>query len=220
MDRDPIQPLIVCFGDSLTSGFQSPTFENPAGEETPYGAFLQRRVGNLARIAVSGICGERTDEMAGRFGRDVLALQPAWVVILGGTNDLGWNALPEEILQNLTRMYEAAIARKIRPVAVTVPSVRVVGAGSGEAKQWVAGHISRRRTLNGLIQRYCAGRGMACLDLFAATAEPDSLLLAASYSNDGLHLTTRGYERFAALLYEQVFAPALGQGAGRGADRS
>lgn len=219
MDRGPAPPLIVCFGDSLTAGFQSPTPEHPAGQETPYGAFLQRRLGRLARVAVSGLCGERTEEMVGRFNRDVLAVTPAWVVILGGTNDLGWNATPEAIMQNLAWMYEAASAHHVRPVAVTVPSIRVEGA-EGEAKNWVAGHISRRQTLNGLIQRYCAGRGMACLDLFAETAEPDSHMLAAPYSNDGLHLTTRGYERLAMLLYDQVFASTLGEGARQGADRS
>jgi lysophospholipase L1-like esterase len=49
---------------------------------------------------------------------------------------------------------------------------------------------------------------MACVDLFTDTAEPDTGQLAARYSNDGLYLTTEGYERLAILLYEQVFAAA------------
>jgi len=55
---------------------------------------------------------------------------------------------------------------------------------------------------------YCAEKGMACVDLFTDTAEPDTGQLAARYSNDGLYLTTEGYERLAILLYEQVFAAA------------
>jgi len=43
------------------------------------------------------------------------------------------------------------------------------------------------------------------VDLFTATAESGSQRLAAPHSNDGLHLTTAGYELLARLLYEQVF---------------
>jgi len=40
---------IVTFGNSLTLGFQSPTPENPLGEPTPYGLFLQERIGENLR---------------------------------------------------------------------------------------------------------------------------------------------------------------------------
>ena len=88
---------IVCFGDSLTAGFQSPTADTPQGAETPYGQFLQELTGPSVRVSVSGICGELTGEMAMRFRRGVLQQQPSHVVLLGGTNDLGWNAEPAEI---------------------------------------------------------------------------------------------------------------------------
>ena len=113
--------MIICFGDSLTAGFQSPTPENPTGQETPYGQFLQEWLGGSAEIRVSGICGELTSEMAMRFRRDVLQQQPSHVVLLGGTNDLGWNAQPADILRNLMKMYELARASKIIPIPVTVP---------------------------------------------------------------------------------------------------
>ncbi|TLY22944.1 MAG: hypothetical protein E6K68_01725, partial [Nitrospirae bacterium] len=87
----PILPLIVCFGDSLTAGFQSPTAECPDCQETPYGRFLAERLGDRGQVQISGVCGELTAEMVERFERDVVRHRPAWVVILGGTNDLGWN---------------------------------------------------------------------------------------------------------------------------------
>jgi lysophospholipase L1-like esterase len=34
-------------------------------------------------------------------------------------------------------------------------------------------------------------------------------MLAARYSNDGLHLTTAGYQLMAAQLYEAIFKPGL-----------
>src|SRR6185436_4602572 len=118
-------PLIICFGDSLTAGYQSPTPDMPALTDTPYGSFLQERVGGSARILVRGICGELTGEMAMRFREDVLARKPGFVVILGGTNDLGMNAQPAEIMRNLLKMYESALAADIEPVAMTVPSIRI-----------------------------------------------------------------------------------------------
>ena len=81
--------LIICFGDSLTAGFQSPTSENPHGRPTPYGEWIQEFIGAAGQVRTSGVCGELTGEMVLRFRRDVLAHQPTFVVILGGTNDLG-----------------------------------------------------------------------------------------------------------------------------------
>jgi acyl-CoA thioesterase I len=198
---------IVCFGDSLTAGFQSPTADNPLGAETPYGRFLQELTGPAARVSVSGICGELTGEMAMRFRSAVLAHQPSHVVILGGTNDLGWNALPADIMRNLLKMYELAAAAGIKPVPVTVPSIRVGDdLRSEEGRRWFADHLDRRCQLNGLILRYAESKRLAAFDLFAATAEPETRQLAAEYSNDGLHLTTAGYRLIAERLYQDVFA--------------
>ena len=219
MEQDSV-PLIICFGDSLTAGYQSPTMACPQLVETPYGRFLQDRLCGKAKVAVTGLCGETTGDMVIRFRRDVASHRPAWVVILGGTNDLGWNAAPSEIMANLVQIYDQALNRGIQPVAITVPSIRVGGGPEeaipgatdsgllGEERRWLADHIERRRILNRLIMGYCAEKGLACVDLFTDTAEPDTGQLAARYSNDGLHLTTEGYERLAVLLYEQVFAAA------------
>ena len=205
--RSPAVPLIVCFGDSLTAGYQSPTPDWPQLRETPYGAFLQERLDACATIAVSGVCGELTSEMVARFSRDVIALKPASVVILGGTNDLGWQAAPADIMRNLLAMYDMALAEQVRPVAVTVPSIRIAGdVGEGEGRVWLDGHIQRRRELNEMIQRACLERQLSCVDLFAATQEQGSGLLAEPYSNDGLHLTTDGYRRLAELLYAEGFS--------------
>lgn len=207
ISRSPAVPLIVCFGDSLTAGYQSPTSEYPAIRETPYGAFLQERLGACATVSVSGLCGELTSEMVARFPRDVIALKPASVVILGGTNDLGCMVPPEEIMRNLASMYDAALAAGAQPVAVTVPSIRITGdIGAGDDRAWLDGHIQRRHELNGLILRACRERSLPCVDFFAATQEPGSGWLAQPYSNDGLHLTTEGYRRLAWLLYEEVFS--------------
>ena len=203
-------PVILCFGDSLTAGYQSATPASPTIRETPYGLFLQERLGIRARIEVSGICGELTADMAMRYRRDVLERKPDLVVILGGTNDLGWNARPEEIMRNLLKMYEQARGAGIRLVAVTVPSLRPSGEiGEGDGEAWLQDHLNRRRVLNRLIGDYCRSKGVACVDLCTATSEEATGLLAARYSNDGLHLTTEGYLQFADLVFREIEANGL-----------
>ncbi len=198
-------PLVICFGDSLTAGYQSPTRACPTVCETPYGEVLQAKFGAEAQVVVSGICGELTGEMALRFRTAVLDRHPHTVVILGGTNDLGWNAAPQEIMRNLLKMYEQARSAGIRPVPVTVPSLRPAGEITGvEGQAFLQDHVDRRHALNRLIQDYARSHDLPCVDLFTATAEAGTSWLAEPYSNDGLHLTTAGYRRFGELVYDAI----------------
>jgi acyl-CoA thioesterase-1 len=212
MERTGTRPLVLCFGDSLTAGYQTPSRDNPIGKQTPYGRFLEQLLDGRVRIEVNGICGETTGEMVLRFRSDVLERHPRYVVMLGGTNDLGWNASPQEIMRNLVKMYELARAAGIVPIPVTVPSLRAPDGGAGfEARRWLEDHIQRRLALNRLIEDYARSKELPCLDLFTATAEPDSLQLRPEYSNDGLHLTTEGYRRLAVLLHERIFSALLNE---------
>lgn len=202
-------PLIICFGDSLTAGYQSPSPVNPSGRATPYGNMLEKLVGSRARVAISGTCGELTGEMVMRFRSDVLGQRPRYVVILGGTNDLGYEASPHEIMRNLLKMYETARAGDIIPIPVTVPSIRVPDADSAGAVSWLRHHIANRQVLNELILEYAQLKQLQSLNLFDATADQQSRQLAVRYSNDGLHLTTEGYQLCARLLYEHIFRTAF-----------
>jgi len=180
------------------------------GQETPYGRYLQEWLGGSVEIQVRGICGELTNEMVRRFRRDVVQVQPSHVIVLGGTNDLGWKVPPAEIMGNLLSMYELARASQILPVPVTVPSIRVdVADGGPDAVEWVGQHLTSRAELNGRIRAYALSHDLPWIDLFGATVEPVTGQLAAQYSNDGLHLTTSGYRLLAQLLYDQVFVTAF-----------
>jgi lysophospholipase L1-like esterase len=202
----------MCFGDSLTAGYQSPTAEHPTGQETPYGRYLQDYLGGAAQVRTCGVCGELTGEMVMRFRCDVLDYKPRYVSILGGTNDLGWNESPDDIMRNLVKLYELTIAEGGIPIPVTIPSIRVEDSqDSREGQEWVAGHVARRELLNRWIREYAAAKHIACVDLFHATADPDTNQLAARYSNDGVHLTTAGYRLFAEEV-ARVLTPLLCQG--------
>lgn len=200
-------PTIVAFGDSLTVGYQSPSPEYPDGARTPYGTFLQEMLGEGAKVLIKGVNGETTGGMLTRLEQDVFVHRPSFCVVLGGSNDLGWGLPPDEVAQNIVTLHRRLRHRGIQSVAVTVPSVR----GLDDA-------IPSRRVLNGLISDYCRMEGQPYVDLFSETAEPKTLRLAERYSNDGLHLSTEGYRRFAELLYERVFK-SMGRFIGRQANR-
>jgi len=187
----------IAFGDSLTVGYQSPTSKHPEGLSTPYADFLKERVGDKIEILVKGISGELTGEMVMRLQRDVIAHRPDYAVLLGGTNDLGWGAPPQEVMRNLTILYERSKAAGIQPIPVTVPSILGFDA-----------LIPPRKLLNQMIKEYAQRHRLPCVDLFTATADPATGELLQRYSNDGLHLTTEGYQLLAELL-ETVFRKML-----------
>ena len=189
---------IITFGNSLTVGYQSPSPENPMGKPTPYGRFLKELIGHSAEIVIKGVSGELTGEMILRLDREVITQRPDYAIILGGANDLGWGAHPSEIIKNLVTMYEHVRSANIQPISVTVPSIR----GYDPL-------IPPRQVLNNLMIEYCQSKQQLFVDLFTATAEPDTLRLAEKYSNDGLHLTTEGYRLLAELLYNEVFKAIL-----------
>ena len=50
--------------------------------------------------------------------------------------------------------------------------------------KWIAEHLDRQR-IEQLIQNYADSKGLAYVDLFAATVDPQSGQLAELFSNDG-----------------------------------
>lgn len=206
---DP-SPLLVCFGDSLTAGYQVQVETGMPLPDSPYGEFLQEWLGARGKVSVKGICGETTSDMVTRFSRDVLDVVPSHTVILGGTNDLGWGVTPSTIITNLERCYTLALTAGIRPVGVTVPSIRAEGDGGGPLPAWLDAHVRARLELNRLIAERCERHHMPCVDLFQATSDSPSSLLAARFSSDGLHLNTLGYITFARLVWNELFADRFG----------
>ncbi len=209
---------IVCFGDSLTLGYQSPTLHSPFPKDIPYGSYLQERLGNQGSVIVHGVCGETTQDMRVRFQNDVLAPRPHVVIILGGTNDLGCGITPDAIMGNLAFFYEQAQAQGMTPVAVTVPSLRVDSSRDDECETSQAGQgvnaaveraIALRVILNHSIKKLADEQHFPVVDWFTPTCEPATQALATDYSNDGLHLTAAGYVKLADLVWSQVLEDLL-----------
>lgn len=195
--------VFVAFGDSLTVGYQSPTIGDESPRPAPYTGFLKERMKKMpdpdaagtprVKFLNRGVVGELTEDMLDRFNRDVVEVEPDFVIILGGSNDLGWGVEPQSVAGNLAEMYRDAVRHGIRPIACTIPSV--LGFDEG---------IPPRLMLNRLIKEYSAEHGQVCVDLFAATCDSSTGRLKEEYSNDGLHLNTKGYETIAEFIFSEA----------------
>jgi lysophospholipase L1-like esterase len=151
-----------------------------------------------------GISGQTTPQMLVRFHQDVVALKPAVVVILAGTNDIAGNTGPSTqamIEDNLSAMTEIAQAHGIRVVLSSVLPVYDY--------PWKRGLEPGPKivALNAWMTRYAASVGATYLDYHAAMADERGGLPAA-LSGDGVHPNEEGY-RVMAPLAEAAIARAL-----------
>ncbi|HMN10036.1 MAG TPA: SGNH/GDSL hydrolase family protein [Gemmatimonadaceae bacterium] len=184
----PGDARVVFMGNSITEGW------------APYFATMFPGKQYVGR----GISGQTTPQMLVRFRQDVIALRPAVVVILAGTNDIAGNTGPstlEMIEDNLASMAELAQANGIRVVLSSVLPVWDY--------PWKRGVEPAPRivALNDWMRRYAASRGLVYLDYHSAMADERNGL-RAELSGDGVHPNEAGY-RVMAPRAEAAIAEAL-----------
>lgn len=147
-----------------------------------------------------GISGQTTPQMLARFRQDVVALNPAIVVILAGTNDIAGNTGPsslEMIQDNLMSMAEIAQANGIRVVLSSVlPAYEYPWKrGLEPAPKIVA--------LNTWIKHYARRIGAAYVDYHSAMRD-DRNGLRAEFTTDGVHVTETGYRVMTGLVEQAI----------------
>jgi lysophospholipase L1-like esterase len=151
-----------------------------------------------------GIGGQTTPQMLVRFRQDVIALKPAVVVILAGTNDIAGNTGPstlEMIEDNLASMVDLAKASGIRVVLSSVLPVYDYPwrPGLEPAPKIVA--------LNAWMKAYATRVGAVYLDYHTAMKDERGGL-RRELGDDGVHPNEAGY-RVMAPLAEKAIVEAL-----------
>ncbi len=185
---------LIAFGDSITAGYQ-------ADIETPYTDYLEPLMGDEWVFVNMGINGELTSQMLKRFERDVIRHKPDVVVILGGTNDIGWGIESQSIIKNLKSMVQQALDAGITPIPCAIPSL----IGFDEL-------ILPRQEVNAAIAQFAKEKEIHFVDLFTVTADEKNWL-DQKYSSDGLHLNTQGYKLMAETIYEQALTRIVNRNA-------
>lgn len=151
-----------------------------------------------------GISGQTTPQMLVRFRQDVVALAPAVVVILAGTNDIAGNTGPstlEMIEDNIASMAEIAQANGIRVVLSSALPVFDYPwkPGLEPAPKIVA--------LNAWLKQYARTHHAVYLDYHTPMAD-ERLGLKRELGDDGVHPNMVGY-RVMVPLVESAIREAL-----------
>ncbi|MFW9800158.1 MAG: SGNH/GDSL hydrolase family protein, partial [Candidatus Thorarchaeota archaeon] len=115
------------------------------------------------------------------------------VIILAGSNDLGWNYPADSVYASLRRLWDIAVSRNRALVTCTVPPIAAVYPPIQKGQ----------RNLNRMILSGGNGPSRVCVDAFAALADERGLLPSVYDSGDGLHLSLEGYRRLGEVVWEQ-----------------
>lgn len=171
---------VVFLGDSITDLWRQPQF----GGFFPGRPYVDR-----------GISGQTTPQMLLRFRQDVVALHPAVVVILAGTNDVAGNTGPmtdEDIEDNLTSMCEIAQANHMRVVLSSLTPVSDYHRRTPAPPMTTRRPPQRITALNGWIRDYAAQHQHVYLDYYTALIDEHGML-REEFSEDDLHPNAKGY---------------------------
>ena len=166
---------VVFLGDSITQGWGEP------------GKYFPRY-----RCANRGISGDTTRGILYRLEEDVLALHPAAVVLLIGTNDIGIGADPADAAANLQ-----AILAALKAANTKMPVIVCRVMPSTASRQRPAAKIQK---LNSLVDELVARdpQFIRC-DTYGIFADEQGDAKKAEFP-DLLHLNAAGYAKWVAAL--------------------
>ncbi|MEX2663538.1 MAG: SGNH/GDSL hydrolase family protein [Vicinamibacterales bacterium] len=183
---------IVALGDSTTAGtpgWKSRVEAPPqgVGDETSQYAWWLMEAHPDWQVLNHGVDGERSDQIRGRFERDVVEHAPRAVVIIAGVNDVYQGREAQHVIEQLAAMYGRAAREKIPVVAGTIvpynTATKEQNAGMRAINDWI-------RT------RAAEDPNVSLADTRAAVAAADDGDRLFE-SPDNLHPSPAGYRRMA-----------------------
>jgi lysophospholipase L1-like esterase len=142
-----------------------------------------------------GISGQTSQQILARFYQDVVALHPAAVHILAGTNDVAGNLGPsreQDVVNNISAMADIATANRIRVIIGAIPPAADFPwrPGLSPAAKIIA--------LNAKLKAIAIRRGYVFVDYHSAMADPGGGM-RDGLSSDGVHPNRPGYRLMEAL---------------------
>jgi len=171
---------IVFIGDSITEFWQ----------QYDSAFFTQNKYINR------GISSQTTSQIQERFQNDVIDLEPKYVIILAGINDIAENNGPisiEEIMNNIVSMVEKALKNNIEVVLCSIlpasdfywnPKIKP---------------IEKIKQLNVLIEAYCLIEKIKFVDYYTPMVD-ENFGLDKKFTDDGVHPNSNGYLKMKTIL--------------------
>ncbi|MFC4314325.1 GDSL-type esterase/lipase family protein [Steroidobacter flavus] len=176
---------------------------------TEFWTGLAERQSESVAVINRGIRGQNSSQMLLRFEDDAIALQPACIVLLCGSNDLRSyvgaassvaESARERIVRNVTAMADIAQARGIAMCLGALPPVNPAHPVHRDSSAIIA--------INGWLAEFAAARRLDFIDYHRVLVDAEGHLDAA-FSEDGLHPNTAGYARMAQALQTCATVSAL-----------
>ena len=190
---------ILCYGDSLTAGtapMQSNLF--------PYAPHLEstlKQRGNNVMVRHRGLPGWTSSQMVQDADSSTAGLRPAIraampiaiVIILAGTNDLGYSNDPLPIVDNILALHKLCHEEE-------VPHTLAVGVPPSGYQSENAEAAALANAVNQKLQEYCESESKATFVPFPFEFARDD----DKWAYDGLHFTAKGYQ-----VLGESLAPAV-----------
>jgi lysophospholipase L1-like esterase len=170
---------VVFLGDSITEGWRTLTGDFP----------------NL-HVANRGIGGDITSGVLYRLQSDVLSLDPAAIVLLIGTNDIGNGADPEDVAANIQLILMA--------IKNFNPNMKVIVCEIMPTEDGKPG-VEKIKQANALIAQYVKTEpNFAMCDTFDIYLDEQGHQIAADFRPDHLHPVAAGY-----VAWKQALDPLI-----------
>jgi lysophospholipase L1-like esterase len=185
----------IGLGDSIMQGATNAAANSHGTAWFNFLTVLSRQ--QIAFCRNAGIGGNTTAQMLARLDSDVLAYQPNYVVLMGGTNDLPGNGdgAQANIAAIVRRLQDAGIGT----VLCTIPPRN----GAAERQRQIA-------TYNDALRRFAADRQLTLIDFFPQLVNGTSGTWKPGLSDDGTHPNSSGARVMAEFAYS-VLAPLFPQ---------
>jgi lysophospholipase L1-like esterase len=194
------RPTLVIIGASYAAGLKQPA---------------------LARYAVTnkGVGGEDMAQVAARFDRDVLAAQPAAVIIWGHINSIHRASVPmEQLHANIKADYEKMVAaaqvRGIRVILATETTLPKAYGFTNKIMSWIGGlrgkegysaRVNREvNVLNDWLRSYARSHQLTLLDFEKALDDGDGFRRDEFTSEDGTHVNDAGYVQLTRVMQAEL----------------
>jgi lysophospholipase L1-like esterase len=146
-------------------------------------------------IVNKGVYGNSTTETIDLLNEEFFSSHPSVVFILIGTNDMVRDRSDDFIIENIKYIAERTLELN-GAAAIYITSILPVRDIENRSNK----RISR---LNGLLKVLCLNENYSYFDLAEHFADEEGKL-KAEYTEDGLHLTAKAYEKWTEIL-KQMF---------------
>ena len=144
-----------------------------------------------------GISGDTTQGVLDRLST-ITKGKPSKIFLLIGTNDLSRGKSVDEVAKNVAKIVER-VKRESPKTKLYVQSVFPVNPKFNK----FLGHMNRQKdiaALNAKRKAVAARHGVTYIDVYKSLVIPSTDVMNPEYTNDGLHLLGKGYQKWVDVL--------------------